>query len=284
MNENEINNFPSENGPVPMEDRDEQMSDNYTESEPPSSGYIDDDEPQEGFSFNLSSLFIGLAMCFVMFQGTNIFTDWQYILSLSAVIIIHEMGHVTFGKMFGCVIKEMQVFFIPFISYKPRQYNEGSSWRSIKWSLGALPLGGLTVFKSREADEVEYDNYGPSPYIEDKEAWKRLLISAAGVLFNITTFLILYFTLPYMSTECYHIFGPIAVYSLILAILNILPIYPLDGGAIVFALYEIITGNRPSPMFTKICGWIGFVVIILFFWVFPQWMDGFLDKVFGLFF
>ena len=87
-----------------------------------------------------------------------------------------------------------------------------------------------------------------------------------------------------MSLGCYVSFRPLALMSLFIAVLNILPIYPLDGGAIVFALYEMITGKKPSPGFTKVCGWIGFIFIVLFFWVFPEWLNGILDSVFGLFF
>ncbi|MCR5131965.1 MAG: hypothetical protein K6C10_10980 [Prevotella sp.] len=57
-----------------------------------------------------------------------------------------------------------------------------------------------------------------------------------------------------------------------------------EGGAIVFALYEMMTNKKPSPGFTKVCSWIGFVFIVLFFWVFPEWLDGILDNVFALFF
>ncbi|MBR5083965.1 MAG: site-2 protease family protein [Prevotella sp.] len=123
-----------------------------------------------------------------------------------------------------------------------------------------------------------------SPYIDDKPAWQRLLISAAGVLCNIATFLILYFILPHISSESTNFLWPLIAWSLILAIINILPIYPLDGGAIVFALYEIITGKKPSPTFTNVCGWIGFIFIILFFWVFPEWLGGIIERVFDMLF
>ena len=293
MNENEINNYPSEGNPEPIEEMEEQVSDEEMEQTPPPSYLEDDEEPQDGLTFNWVNLLLGAGICFVLFHGSESFSDWKFYLFLAVVIIIHELGHVIMGKSFGCHIKEMQVFFLPFISYKPKQDTRGSSWQNIKWSLGALPLGGVTVFESRtsnEEEESDADTFeiepGPSvsPYIEDKPAWQRMLVSAAGVLFNIATFLILYITLPYMSDGCYDIFRPIAVISLLLAFLNILPVYPLDGGAIVFALYEIITGNKPSQQFTQICAWIGFVFIILFFWVFPEWLNGILDSVFNAFF
>lgn len=253
MNGNEINNLSLESNPMPDEERNDQ-----------------------GFTFNWLNLFIGAAICLWWFQGSDgLSINWSFYIYLAIVVVIHELGHVIVGKSFGCLITEMQVFFLPFVSYKPKHHLEGNSWRDIKWSLGTLPLGGVTMFKSRAAN----DDDGVY-YIEDKPAWQRMLISAAGVLFNIATFLIIYIALPFLSNEWNDFFWPLASLSLIVAVLNILPIYPLDGGAIVFALFEMITGKKPSPKFTQACSWIGFIFIVLFFWVFPEWMDGILDMVF----
>ena len=241
--------------------------------------------PQEGFTFKWFNLFLGVAFCFWWLDGNGGYGgSWTTLLLLSIVVVVHELGHVVVGKSFGCSIKEMQVFFLPFVSYKPKQQPGGSSWRNITWSLGVLPLGGVTMFKSRGAG----DGYGltpaASPYIEDKPAWQRMLISAAGVLFNLATFLILYFAMPYRAEGWRGFFWPLTVMSLFIAVLNVLPIYPLDGGAIMFALYEIFTGKKPSAQFTKICGWIGFVFIVLFFWVFPGWLNSILDYIMRLVF
>ena len=294
MNENNMNNPPSDNNPM-SEEWNNQMSDNHTEPSFPDLN--DDKEPREGFTFKWINLFLGVAIFLWLSQGGNVFTDdYSFYIYLAIVVVIHEMGHVIAGKSFGCFIKEMQVFFLPFVSYRPKQDSVTNSWRDIKWSLGVLPLGGVTVFKSRASDIADLtDSWemgkmgmgqepAASPYIEDKPAWQRLLISAAGVLFNITTFFILYIALPYMSDGCYDICRSLAALSLILAVLNILPVYPLDGGAIVFAIYEMITGRKPSQGFTTACGWIGFIFIVLFFWVFPDWLNGILHNVFGLFF
>ena len=239
-------------------------------------------EPKNGFTFNWLNLFLGAAICYMMTNGA-ITDDWTFYLNLGIAVVIHELGHVIMGKSFGCAIKEMQVFLLPFVSYKPKHLSSGDSWRNIKWSLGTLPLGGVTMFRSRQSVYEDYSG-SVSPFIEDKAAWQRMLISAAGVLFNIATLLIFYFALPFMSVECNELLRPLAGISLLLAILNILPVYPLDGGAIVFAIYEMITGRKPSPTFTKVCGWIGFVFIVLFFWVFPEWLGGIIDSVLKLFF
>lgn len=295
MNENEINKPSSMGNALPDDEWNGQMSDMRSAS--PLAGPQDDEEQHEGFSFKWVNLLIGAAVCLWWFQGSDgLSVNWSFYLYLAVVVVIHELGHVIAGKSFGCLIKEMQVFFLPFVSYKSKHHPGGSSWRDIKWSLGTLPLGGVTIFKSRVSDDDnDSDSLGfgspgwertsaASPYIEDKPAWQRLLISAAGVLFNIATFLILYVAMPYMSLDWNDFFWPLVSLSLIVAVLNILPIYPLDGGAIVFALFEIITGKKPSPGFTQACGWIGFILIVLFFWVFPEWLDSILDSVFRKFF
>lgn len=301
MSENEINNQTMEENPMPINGECEQQPDIYLGPTQPSSDLYDEEKDSEGLTFNWTQLIVGAAIVFWFFLGdNNLFDNWTFYVYLGIVIIIHELGHVVIGKSFGCFIKAMQVFFLPFVSYKPKQIPGGSSWRDITWSLGVLPLGGLTVFKSHELEDQEKDKWyyqepeqqshemeltaATSPYIDDKPAWQRLLISAAGVLFNFATFLILYVIMPYLPLEWYRILGPLAMLSLLLAVLNILPIYPLDGGAIVFALFEIVTGKKPSPGFTRACGWIGFIIIVLLFWVFPESLNGILGSVFRTFF
>ena len=294
MNENEINNPPPEFNDIPAEERNNQSAYNNVDPTPLSPNDEDDEEPQYGLTFKWVNLIIGAAIVFWLSSGGNSFftDDWSFYLSLAIVVIIHELGHVIAGRSFGCVIREMQVFFLPFISYKPKQIIESNSWRNITWKLGVLPLGGATVFRSRKQDILDnvygMETQSPemvmtpanSPYIEDKPAWQRLLISAAGVLFNIATFLILYIAMPFLSEASSDFLWPLLSLSLILAILNSLPVYPLDGGNIVFALYEIIAGRKPSEGFTKVCGWIGFLIIVLFFWVFPDLLGNLLRGIF----
>ncbi len=244
-----------------------------------------DEELPAGWTFQWGKLVIGVAVCYYFFN-----TNLSVFLYFALVVIIHELGHVVLGKLFGCFVTEMQVFLLSFVSYKPAERTGGGSWREITWSLGVLPLGGFTVFKTRNAqeyDEMEVmDKYeaSSSPYIDDKPAWQRLLISAGGVLFNLVTFLALYLAMPHLPLAWLDVCWPIMSFSLILVVLNILPVYPLDGGSIIFACYEMISGRKPSKKFVQYCGMIGFILIILFFWVFPQWVHGILDSVFGMFF
>lgn len=54
-----------------------------------------------------------------------------------------------------------------------------------------------------------------------------------------------------------------AFLSIILAFMNILPIPALDGGHVLFLLYEIVTRRKPSETFMIYAEYIGFAILIL---------------------
>lgn len=53
-----------------------------------------------------------------------------------------------------------------------------------------------------------------------------------------------------------------AILSLILAVMNLLPIPALDGGHVMFLIWEVITGRKPSDKFMEIATIIGFILVI----------------------
>ena len=53
-----------------------------------------------------------------------------------------------------------------------------------------------------------------------------------------------------------------AMLSLLLAFLNLLPIPGLDGGHAVFAIYEIVTGRKPSDKVVEYATTVGFVLLV----------------------
>lgn len=54
-----------------------------------------------------------------------------------------------------------------------------------------------------------------------------------------------------------------ALLCIMLAVLNILPIPALDGGHLLFCLYEMITGKKPSDRFMEIAQMIGMILLLL---------------------
>jgi regulator of sigma E protease len=55
-----------------------------------------------------------------------------------------------------------------------------------------------------------------------------------------------------------------ALLSLILGVLNLLPIPALDGGYVMFLIYEVVTGRKPSDKFMEYAVTIGFFILIAF--------------------
>jgi regulator of sigma E protease len=52
-----------------------------------------------------------------------------------------------------------------------------------------------------------------------------------------------------------------AVFSIILAFMNVLPIPALDGGHALFILYEMITGRKPSDKFMEYAQIVGMIIM-----------------------
>ncbi len=61
--------------------------------------------------------------------------------------------------------------------------------------------------------------------------------------------------------DWYSFLSIIALLSIMLGVMNLLPIPALDGGHIVFTLYEMITGRKPSDNFLFIMQIIGMILI-----------------------
>ena len=47
-----------------------------------------------------------------------------------------------------------------------------------------------------------------------------------------------------------------------LAFMNLLPIPALDGGHVVFTLYEIVSGRKPSDKFLENAQIVGFIILV----------------------
>jgi len=54
-----------------------------------------------------------------------------------------------------------------------------------------------------------------------------------------------------------------AFLSIILGVMNILPIPALDGGHVLFVLYEMITGRKPSDKFLEYAQIVGLSLLLL---------------------
>jgi len=56
--------------------------------------------------------------------------------------------------------------------------------------------------------------------------------------------------------------GITAILSIMLGVMNLLPIPALDGGHVMFLLFEIVSGKKPSDKFLENAQMVGFVLLI----------------------
>ncbi|MBQ3820303.1 MAG: site-2 protease family protein, partial [Bacteroidales bacterium] len=63
--------------------------------------------------------------------------------------------------------------------------------------------------------------------------------------------------------DWYRFLNILALLSVMLGIMNLLPIPALDGGHIIITLYEMVSGRKPSDRFLIVTQMIGMVLLLL---------------------
>lgn len=108
-------------------------------------------------------------------------TAGQLILSLSILIVLHELGHFIPAKLFGTRVEKFYLFFDPYFSLF--KFKKGETEYGIGW----LPLGGYVKISGMidESMDREQMKQPPQPYeFRSKKAWQRLIIMLGGVTVN----------------------------------------------------------------------------------------------------
>ncbi len=106
----------------------------------------------------------------------------QLILSLTILVIIHELGHFLFARLFGVRVERFSLFFgKPLLRYKPKR-------SETEFVVGWLPFGGYVEIAGMidESLNVEQMKQPEQPWeFRTKPAWQRMLIMIGGVCFNL---------------------------------------------------------------------------------------------------
>ena len=111
-----------------------------------------------------------------------------FILSFSALIIIHELGHLSMAKLFKVYCKEYSIGFGPAIFSKKKKGGE------TKFSIRVVPLGGyVSMYGEGGETDPEFKDLPPERSIEGIKKWKKAIILSAGVILNAVLSFILIF-------------------------------------------------------------------------------------------
>ena len=113
----------------------------------------------------------------------------QFVISLSLLIIAHEMGHFLFAKLFRTRVEKFYLFFDPWFSLFKIKKGE------TEYGIGWVPLGGYVKISGMidESMDKEQLKQPPQPWeFRSKNVWQRLLIMVGGVVVNFIMALFIY--------------------------------------------------------------------------------------------
>jgi len=117
----------------------------------------------------------------------------QLLLSLSILVILHELGHFIPAKLFKTKVEKFYLFFDPWFSIFKKKIGD------TEYGIGWLPLGGYVKISGMIDESMDKEQMEKPPQeweFRSKPAWQRLIIMLGGVAVNvILAFVIYLFTL-----------------------------------------------------------------------------------------
>ncbi len=124
----------------------------------------------------------------------------QLLLSLSILIVLHEMGHFLLAKAFKTRVEKFYLFFDAGFSLFKKKIGE------TEYGIGWLPLGGYVKISGMidESMDKEAMKLPPKPWeFRSKKAWQRLLIMLGGVMVNFLLAIVLFIMVAFIWGEKY---------------------------------------------------------------------------------
>ncbi|ULC59869.1 RIP metalloprotease RseP [Flaviramulus sp. BrNp1-15] len=113
----------------------------------------------------------------------------QLLLSLSILVVLHELGHFIPAKIFKTRVEKFYLFFDVKFSLFKKKIGE------TVYGIGWLPLGGYVKIAGMidESMDTEQMAQEPQPWeFRSKPAWQRLIIMLGGVFMNFVLAILLF--------------------------------------------------------------------------------------------
>lgn len=123
---------------------------------------------------------------------------FQFILSISILVILHELGHFLPAKWFKTKVEKFYLFFDPYFSLVKKKIGE------TEYGIGWLPFGGYVKIAGMvdESMDTEQLKQPAQPWeFRAKPAWQRLIIMLGGVTVNFFLAWIIYGCLSFFNGE-----------------------------------------------------------------------------------
>ena len=106
----------------------------------------------------------------------------QFIMSLSLLIILHELGHFIPAKIFKTKVEKFYLFFDWPFSLIKKKFGE------TEYGIGLLPLGGYVKIAGMIDESMDKEQLKKEPEdweFRSKPTWQRLIIMIGGVTVNL---------------------------------------------------------------------------------------------------
>lgn len=113
----------------------------------------------------------------------------QLILSLSILVVLHELGHFIPARLFKTRVEKFYLFFDPWFSLFKKKIGE------TEYGVGWLPLGGYVKISGMVDESMDKEQMArpPEPWeFRSKPAWQRLIIMVGGVTVNLLLGMLIY--------------------------------------------------------------------------------------------
>ena len=118
----------------------------------------------------------------------------QFLLSLSLLIVLHELGHFIPAKLFKTRVEKFYLFFdVKFSLFKKKI-------GGTEYGIGWLPLGGYVKIAGMMDESMDKEQMAqpPKPWeFRSKPAWQRLIIMLGGVTVNFILAYVIYVFLAF---------------------------------------------------------------------------------------
>ena len=113
----------------------------------------------------------------------------QLIMSLSILVVLHELGHFIPARLFKTKVEKFYLFFDPWFSIVKKKIGD------TEYGIGWLPLGGYVKISGmidESMDKEQMKKPAESWEFRAKPAWQRLIIMVGGVTVNVVLAIFIY--------------------------------------------------------------------------------------------
>lgn len=109
-----------------------------------------------------------------------------FLLSLTVLVSIHELGHLSMAKLFDVYCEEYSIGFGPkIVTIMPKGFSRSGRPRETKFSIRCIPLGGYVAMAGEGMEDEEALKQIPANrFLQGVAKWKRAIIMIAGVTLN----------------------------------------------------------------------------------------------------